>query len=173
MEAIDLTQDDDEVYIRPAKRARPSSDSDVEVVEEPGISQATSEGAAKEDQLGDDEDLVVTRQKGQVRESRIGLRPLHHPGTVQNCMPISQAETIWCLKTTHRPSTQVWNQHLPHVRTQCGVHPYQSGKALQNAQHCIQCYCYICDVAATSCKLGVLVRNCLLEPGHRAEYSTC
>ena len=62
MEAIDLTHDDDVTYIPPAKRGRPSDDSDVELVEGPASSQGTSE----ERHLGEDEDLLVTRQRGQV-----------------------------------------------------------------------------------------------------------
>ena len=76
MEAIDLTQDDDDVYISPAKRARPSDDSDVEVVE-PGPSQATSEEVPEERLLGDGEDLVVKRQTGQVQKGPHWLGPLH------------------------------------------------------------------------------------------------
>ena len=68
MEAIDLTQDDDNIiYIRPAKRARPSGDSDVELVENPDPSQVTSKGPDEERHLGASEDLVITREIGQVR----------------------------------------------------------------------------------------------------------
>ena len=68
MEAIDLTQDDDDIiYIPPAKRARHSGGSDVELVENPGPSQVTSKGPAEERHLGAGEDFVVTRETGQAR----------------------------------------------------------------------------------------------------------
>ena len=67
MEAIDLTHDDDGTYIPPAKRPRPCDDSDVEVVEEASSSQGTSEEVPEERQLGDGEELVVLRERGQVR----------------------------------------------------------------------------------------------------------
>ena len=47
--------------------------------------------------------------------------------------------------------SQVWNEHLPHVRAQCGVHPFQASQTPQNAPHCSNCYCYICDIPAISC----------------------
>ena len=68
MKSIDLTQSDDVVSIPSSKRARPSDDSDVEVVEEASPSEGTAEKASEERQLGDDEDLVITGQKGQVQE---------------------------------------------------------------------------------------------------------
>ena len=69
MEAIDLTLGDTEVYVPSAKRARPNDggDSDVEVVEEPHSAPGASTQASEERQLGDDEELLITKQIGQVR----------------------------------------------------------------------------------------------------------
>ncbi len=67
MEAIDLTHCDDGISITPSKRARLCDDSDVELVEEASSSQGASEETPDERQLGDGEELVVIRQKGQVR----------------------------------------------------------------------------------------------------------
>lgn len=69
MEAIDLTLDDDEVDVHVDKRARTadSSDSDVELVDESTEPDPRSPSqASEEQQLGDDEDLVITKQTGQV-----------------------------------------------------------------------------------------------------------
>jgi len=69
MEAIDLTLGDDEVFVPPAKRARPNDggDNDVEVVEEPHSAPGASSQASEKRELGDDEELLVTKQIGQVR----------------------------------------------------------------------------------------------------------
>ena len=66
MEAIDLNLGDDEVYVTSAKRARPNDggDSDVEVVEK---LHSASPQASEESPLGNDEELLITKQIGQVR----------------------------------------------------------------------------------------------------------
>ena len=47
---------------------------------------------------------------------------------------------------------QVWNKHLPHSRAQCGVYPFTAGRSYWNAPYCSQCFCYICDVPASTCR---------------------
>lgn len=43
------------------------------------------------------------------------------------------------------------NVDLPHMRSQCGVHPWKGhSEALQ--KHCDKCFCYVCDKPASECK---------------------
>ncbi len=70
----------------------------------------------------------------------------------QNYKIMQDHSISWYLSEKAIPSVQVWNRHLPHIRTQCGLHPFKAEGSLQNSQYCSQCYCYICDAAASSCK---------------------
>ena len=150
METIDLTGDDESMHAPLAKRARMCVDSDVELVERPSLSRTTSKESTEERPLRRDEDILITRHTGQVRATSDGLQGFACQSELRTKQH-SQLETLYCLRSFHNLSPQVWNRHLPHVRTQCGLHPFRPGKLLQNAEHCDQCYCYICDVAANSC----------------------
>ena len=68
IEPIDLTLDDDDDSLPPAKWARTddNGDSDVELVPEPHTAPCSSSAAPQEHHLGDNEDLIVTKNTGQV-----------------------------------------------------------------------------------------------------------
>ncbi|KAK9918955.1 hypothetical protein WJX75_008283 [Coccomyxa subellipsoidea] len=52
-----------------------------------------------------------------------------------------------------RATGPVWNQDLPHSRTQCGKYSFVASKNLSNREHCSKCFCYVCDVEADKCQL--------------------
>ena len=69
MDPADLTLDDDEDSLPPAKRARTDEggDSDVELVLEPQAAPCSPSATPQEHHLGDNEDFIVTKHTGQVK----------------------------------------------------------------------------------------------------------
>ena len=139
IEPIDLTLDDDEDSLPPTKRARTdeSGDSDVELVSEPQAAPCSSSAAPQEDHLGDNEDLIVTKHTGQVTScksshliSHLTSRHLQSSCTLHSCVRAMELETCFRL--------QVWNEHLPHQRYQCGLHPFRTDTTRRNMKHCDQ-----------------------------------
>eukprot|EP00887_Chlorella_sp_A99_P003475 scaffold7.g3475.t1 len=47
---------------------------------------------------------------------------------------------------------EVWNQDLPHSRSDCGAHAFSCKPAASNAACCAKCFCYVCDCPASECK---------------------
>ena len=137
-EPIDLTLDDDEDPQPPAKRARTdeSGDSDIELVSEPQAAPCSSSAAPQEDHLGQDEDLIVTKHTGQVTACR-SSHLLFTPDVQISSKPMRAS----FVRATERETCfhmQVWNQHLPHQRYQCGLHPFRTYTTRQNRKHCDQ-----------------------------------
>mmetsp|Transcript_30973 Transcript_30973/g.79525 ORF Transcript_30973/g.79525 Transcript_30973/m.79525 type:complete len:309 (+) Transcript_30973:27-953(+) len=58
-------------------------------------------------------------------------------------------EGVDCLLT--RDTGVVWNVTLPHLRSQCGEHPFRTICSTENAKCCELCFCFICDTKAAEC----------------------
>ncbi|KXZ42250.1 hypothetical protein GPECTOR_175g218 [Gonium pectorale] len=48
---------------------------------------------------------------------------------------------------------QVTNRDLPHMRMHCAENPFSRDEAATNALHCPQCFCFVCDLPVSQCKL--------------------
>eukprot|EP00198_Chlamydomonas_reinhardtii_P010077 XP_001699414.1 predicted protein [Chlamydomonas reinhardtii] len=46
---------------------------------------------------------------------------------------------------------QVTTRDFPHPRPDCAVHKFKDNGVASNAQHCANCFCYVCDVKASEC----------------------